>query len=338
MKRLKMIRLSRSAVPALAVFALALDAKAATTTCTNATLCTLIQQYGSGKALEADNLSTGRAFVATAQSGTAVDAISFTGDAVIGDARSEGNTGTGVTGLADKGDGVEGRTFGRNKSGVYGVHEDDEFGYGVYGRVAGSGSGTGVSGYSANGYGVEGRTTSPNYAGVLAFNTSTTGGYGLFAYAPSPGWAGYFSGKVFATSYSSSSDARLKKEITDVRDGLGPVLALRPVTFKWTKEMDDLRHVGLIAQEVQKVVPEIVSADESSGMLSVEYTALVPLMLKAVQEQQQLIQKQGERIAELERGRGPVLSSMFSGGVGQGLAFCALPLGIFLALRRKKQS
>jgi hypothetical protein len=69
---------------------------------------------------------------------------------------------------------------------------------------------------------------------------------------------------------------------------------------------DDRTQLGLIAQEVQKIVPEVVRADGPSQMLSVNYTALVPVMIKAVQEQQKIIEWQEARIDTLERRRAPL--------------------------------
>jgi hypothetical protein len=129
----------------------------------------------------------------------------------------------------------------------------------------------------------------------------------------------------------------LKKDIKDARYGLEQLLRLRPVTFKWKNENGngDGLQLGLIAQEVQKVVPEVVNTDATTGMLVVNYTALLPLAIKAVQEQQRVIEQQEARLAALERGRGPVVSSLFSGGLGGGVALGLLPLGLVLALRRR---
>lgn len=82
-------------------------------------------------------------------------------------------------------------------------------------------------------------------------------------------------------SYVQSSDARLKHDVADVGASvLTGLKELRPRTYY--TEGDDRRKVGLIAQEVQQVFPDLVHQDDM-GMLAVNYVALVPMLLKAVQ-------------------------------------------------------
>lgn len=105
----------------------------------------------------------------------------------------------------------------------------------------------------------------------------------------------------------------------------------------------DGTQVGLIAQEVEKVVPEVVRADERTGFLTLGYSALVPVVIKAAQEQQQLIQEQKDAIARLEariaslekdRNRG---SSLAASAIAPGLALALLPAAIVAVRRRKRQ-
>ncbi|HSS40090.1 MAG TPA: tail fiber domain-containing protein, partial [Polyangia bacterium] len=65
-------------------------------------------------------------------------------------------------------------------------------------------------------------------------------------------------------------------------------LALRPVTYQWK---DPAKHgeglqVGLIAQEVQKLIPELVKSRGRDAELVLNYNGLIPVLVKAVQEQQ----------------------------------------------------
>ena len=136
---------------------------------------------------------------------------------------------------------------------------------------------------------------------------------------------------VFSKNYTTiSSDARLKKDIRDTTYGLETLLKLRPVTFRWKEGSDDTQQLGLIAQEVERVIPEIVvHGKEPSDPLMMKYEALVPVLIKAVQEQQ-------ARIGKLEKERSPVMSSFFSGGFGEGAALGLLPLGWILGRRRRR--
>lgn len=88
-------------------------------------------------------------------------------------------------------------------------------------------------------------------------------------------------GDVTAYKISQSSDKRLKKNISTIDHGLEKITALRGVNYKLLR--DNTSHVGLIAQEVEEVVPEVVSED-ANGMKSVNYGALVGVLIEAVKE------------------------------------------------------
>ena len=98
-----------------------------------------------------------------------------------------------------------------------------------------------------------------------------------------------FTGVVTAPNFVSSSDARLKSDITTITDALTMVGALRGVRFT----MDGERQIGVIAQEVAAVLPEVVRADAQTGQLSVAYGNIVGLLIEAVKEL-------GARVAVLE--------------------------------------
>ena len=89
------------------------------------------------------------------------------------------------------------------------------------------------------------------------------------------------SGQVTAADINSSSDKRLKKNIKTVTSALDTVEALRGVTFDW-KEGNG-KAIGLIAQEVQQVLPEIVSADDN-GYLGIRYNNVVGVLVEAIKE------------------------------------------------------
>jgi hypothetical protein len=87
----------------------------------------------------------------------------------------------------------------------------------------------------------------------------------------------------------SHSDIRLKTNITTLSPALSKILALRPVTYNWKNpSLGAGRQTGFIAQELRKQFPEFVVADKS-GMLSVNYAAMVSPIVKSIQEQQQEI-------------------------------------------------
>ena len=72
-------------------------------------------------------------------------------------------------------------------------------------------------------------------------------------------------GDVVAASTTTNSDRRLKKNINDIPYGLSEVLQLRGVEFDWKKKRSGVHDIGVIAQEVEEIIPEIVNKKESKN-------------------------------------------------------------------------
>jgi hypothetical protein len=87
-------------------------------------------------------------------------------------------------------------------------------------------------------------------------------------------------GKLTATIVNSTSDENLKKDINTIENALEKVKQLRGVEFTW-KENDE-KSIGLVAQELQKVFPELVSED--SNGLSINYNGLIGVLIEAIKE------------------------------------------------------
>jgi hypothetical protein len=90
-------------------------------------------------------------------------------------------------------------------------------------------------------------------------------------------------GTLYAGQIAGSSDRSLKKNITTLNNSLAKILQLRGVSFNW--KSNDQPGVGLIAQEVEKVYPELVTTN-STGLKAVEYGNLVAPLIEAVKTQQ----------------------------------------------------
>jgi Chaperone of endosialidase len=90
------------------------------------------------------------------------------------------------------------------------------------------------------------------------------------------------------------SDIRLKDNIGSIPNPLDGILALNGIRFTWNSEglhqigTEPGYHYGLIAQDVQKVFPELVQSDPN-GYLKVDYDQMIPVLVDAIQEQQTLI-------------------------------------------------
>ena len=100
-----------------------------------------------------------------------------------------------------------------------------------------------------------------------------------------------------AGAWTNASDARLKKNIRTIEYGLDCVLQAQPRHFE--RNDVDGTYIGFVAQELQEVVPEVVSGDPER-QLGVDYGSLVAVAFKAIQEQQALITALTARITVLE--------------------------------------
>jgi Chaperone of endosialidase len=85
-----------------------------------------------------------------------------------------------------------------------------------------------------------------------------------------------------------TSDFRLKKNIHDLPYGLKEVMQMKPVSYNW-KDNTGGNKIGLIAQEVRKIIPEVVLGDESKENLGMNYAEIVPVLINAIKEQQKQI-------------------------------------------------
>jgi len=65
---------------------------------------------------------------------------------------------------------------------------------------------------------------------------------------------------------------------------------MQPVSYNWKKTPNTDKQLGLIAQDVRKVVPEVVKGDEAKENLGMNYTELIPVLINAIKEQQQQIE------------------------------------------------
>ncbi|MEF8797618.1 MAG: tail fiber domain-containing protein, partial [Salinivenus sp.] len=108
---------------------------------------------------------------------------------------------------------------------------------------------------------------------------------------------------TIAGTLTENSDRRLKTSIEPLGDGtLTKLAALQPVRYEFKNQRahPSGEQIGLVAQEVQKKFPELVS-EGSGGMLSLAYPKLSAVLLKGLQEQQATIETQQARIDSLTR-------------------------------------
>ncbi len=97
-----------------------------------------------------------------------------------------------------------------------------------------------------------------------------------------------------------ASDKRLKRDILNISYGLKEVLELRPTEYFWKERKQEHKSLGLIAQEVNEVIKNVVTYDENEDRYGVSYTELIPVLIKALQEQQHIIDNQNNTIKTFE--------------------------------------
>jgi len=125
------------------------------------------------------------------------------------------------------------------------------------------------------------------YTGATARTVSVAGtsintGNTLVARDPS---GDFTAGSITATQYTSTSDISLKKNVSTIENALEKVLSLRGVEYDRVESGE--HQIGVIAQEVEKIIPEVVYGNE---IKSVAYANIVALLIEAIKEQQKEIE------------------------------------------------
>jgi len=140
-----------------------------------------------------------------------------------------------------------------------------------------------------------------------------------------PGWAGFFVGNVYCTGTYQSSDEKLKQKIDDLSSGMDIINSLHPKHYEYRHDgnyklmnLPDGEHYGLIAQDVEKVLPNLVKDtkfetryanlnntdsknSETINFKALNYTELIPIIIKGLQEQQAINDNQQQQIHEQQR-------------------------------------
>lgn len=186
--------------------------------------------------------------------------------------------------------------------------EGDYYGIEAYGNtyaVYAKGNYNAVSG--TYGVGVYGEGNPGVYGKSVA-----SAGSGVIGSGPSGGYDFYAAGA--GTDYGTSSSIRWKTNITQIQNALDKVLNLEGVYFNWnnTNDTNNAHDMGLIAEEVGEIVPEVVvyenEDNESNWYIDnetgekklyasgLDYGALTPLLIEAIKEQQEIINQQNETI------------------------------------------
>lgn len=150
---------------------------------------------------------------------------------------------------------------------------------GVFGVARG---GTGQSNLIANKLIVGNGTTAVSSPSNLHWD-SVNNRLGINQVAPSQ--ALDVTGNIYCTGdVTVFSDARIKKDIVKIEGALAKLQQINGYTFARSDLDDGKRYAGVIAQEVQRVMPEVVNVRDGDGMLSVAYGNMIALLIEAVKE------------------------------------------------------
>lgn len=131
---------------------------------------------------------------------------------------------------------------------------------------------------------------------IAFYVTSATGNLALYENS-------IFIGQFAASNgtYSPVSDRRLKKNIHTMEEVLPRVNALNIRRYHFNKQSDnEPTNIGVIAQELKEYFPELVNYSSDNDRFSVDYAGMAPLAIKAIQEQQLIINTLKERVEQLE--------------------------------------
>ena len=136
---------------------------------------------------------------------------------------------------------------------------------------------------------VFGSTSSSELRGIISDETGT----GSLVFNASPTFTGTVTvaelsatGNITSPYFYSESDANLKKDVTPIIDALSSVQALSGVNFTW--KHNDIKAIGLIAQEVEQVLPVVVGVSPE-GYKTVQYNSIIAVLIEAVKDQQKQI-------------------------------------------------
>ena len=197
--------------------------------------------------------------------------------------------------------------------------------YGMYNYTRNantSGTVYGIYSYATNDVG------SSNTYAIRAYATGLSSGSKYAFYSSTGGsgsrWAAYFNGDVYGSTFIMPSDERLKKNISDYDNALSQLSLIEVKEYEYKNEGDlsrmDLpkgRQVGIMAQNIENVFPQLTKNSEFDlnddpdnedlnrdekilKFMAVNYIGMIPVTVKAIQEQQEMIKEQQEIIDDLK--------------------------------------
>lgn len=138
-------------------------------------------------------------------------------------------------------------------------------------------------------------TTSPadklSVAGIMAPSADNTYSIG----SSTNRWSAVYA----ANGTIQTSDIRLKKNILPLQYGIKELKQLQAVSYNWLLQPEQENKIGLIAQQVQQLIPEVVIGDAAKQKLGLNYAELVPVLINTLKQQQQQLERLKKEAAAL---------------------------------------
>lgn len=138
-------------------------------------------------------------------------------------------------------------------------------------------------------------STTPSEKLTVGGNIIPDGNYNI-------GTSTYRWNTIYATNgVINTSDMRMKTNIEPLQYGLNEVLALEPVRYNWINKPTTDNQIGLIAQQVRKIVPEVVVGNEEKETLGMNYAELVPVLINAIKDLKKDLEETKKELSELKK-------------------------------------
>jgi hypothetical protein len=250
--------------------------------------------------------ATKEAIYATGVSYPAIFATSQQGEAIVANgafaginatspniAVNAGSTnGIGVNSITTNGIGVYG--YSGTNTGIYGISGSSYAGE-FWGRLKVSKGGNGDAGIDFS-QGIIG-SDKQGFVGMYGNNEMMVWGYGYNA--PIQRWNVNTGQICYATSPTICSDIRLKKDFSNLSNSLQSIASLQGYNYYLRNEKNPNLQTGFIAQEIQKIFPELVNKG-SDSYLSVDYTGLIPHLVESVKSLKSENEFLKERLSKIE--------------------------------------
>lgn len=160
----------------------------------------------------------------------------------------------------------------------------------------------------AGGIVVESSGTTLGSNAYIEFVTQPSPGYTRLTFLRATNGNAVFNADVTAFGTFAPSDINLKENIKDIEDPLKKVLSIRGITYNLKSDEDKKSNIGVIAQEIENILPEVVSESydpseiySENKIKTVSYTQIIPVLVEAIKEQNKIIEDLKARVEILEK-------------------------------------